>query len=230
MTVPRCDRNLLLVEGVEERFLIPELVEKAGRIEWGDWKQRLHPVEIRSCGGASNLLDRDRIVAVLNTPGLETVAVVIDANGDVASRWQQVRDRFVAQFPLLPIEMPAAGLIESNAARLRLGVWIMPDNQRMGMLESLLCDLIRQDQMPVFEHAKQATAQAQAIPAPFSNAHLTKAQVHTWLAWQDPPGLQLHEAVMKRILDPASPFAQPFVEWFIRLFQLDDLRRPVAPP
>jgi len=35
---------------------------------------------------------------------------------------------------------------------------------------------------------------------------------------------------MKRILDPASPFAQPFVEWFIRLFQLEDLRRPLATP
>ncbi|MCI0360755.1 MAG: hypothetical protein L0211_19940 [Planctomycetaceae bacterium] len=221
---------MLLVEGNDERFTIPELVEKAALVAWGDRERKQHPVEIFTCGGDKEVLKRKRINALLKTPNLEALGIVVDANGSVTNRWQQVRDRLLARFPTLPEAMPAAGLIETNDAGLRIGAWIMPDNQREGMLETLLCDLIRADQIPVFEHAKQATALAKTIPAPFADAHLPKAQIHSWLAWQDPPGRQLHEAIAHQVLDPSSPLAAPFVEWFIRLFELDDLRRPVAAP
>jgi len=164
MTILRCDRNVLLVEGTEERLVIPELVEKATGILWGDRRAKEHPVEIHMCGGDREVLNRKRVNALLKTPHLEAIGLVIDANGAAAQRWQRVRDRFEHSFPSLPDSIPPEGLFALNAAGLRLGVWIMPDNQRTGMLETLLCDLIRQDQMPVFEHAKQATAQAQAIP------------------------------------------------------------------
>lgn len=43
---------------------------------------------------------------------------------------------------------------------------------------------------------------------------------HTWLAWQDEPGKQLHQAVEHGIFDPQSPRSRPFVKWFRRLFEL----------
>jgi len=226
MTIPRCDRNILLVEGVEEKFLIPELIEQAGNIPWGDYKKKLHPVEMRMCGGVVNLLDRDRVAAILKTPNLESVGVVVDANGNLAARWEQVRDRFNASFPSLAHQMPATGLIEVNAVGLRLGIWSMPDNQSEGMLETLLQRLIPQNQLPLLDHAKTAAATARAKGAQFSESHGIKAEMHTWLAWQEPPGLQLHEAVMAKVLDPQSASAKAFVDWFIELFQLHDLRRP----
>ncbi len=35
-------------------------------------------------------------------------------------------------------------------------------------------------------------------------------------------GRQLHDAVKQRILAPASPQAQIFIDWFRELFELDD--------
>ncbi len=52
------------------------------------------------------------------------------------------------------------------------------------------------------------------------DAHQHKADIHTWLAWQNPPGRQLHQAVMERILDPKHPKAQIFVNWFRDLYDL----------
>lgn len=50
--------------------------------------------------------------------------------------------------------------------------------------------------------------------------HHDKADIHTWLAWRDPPGRQLHDAVKQRILRPDSPHAAPFVRWFRRTFDV----------
>jgi hypothetical protein len=98
------------------------------------------------------------------------------------------------------------------------------------MLENLLEQLIPAAEGAVFAHAQATTTQAATLGARFKSAHLAKAQMHCWLAWQDPPGRQLHAAVKHRVLDHASPHAKPFVQWFIRLFQLDDLLPPVANP
>ncbi|MFM7603034.1 MAG: DUF3226 domain-containing protein, partial [Pseudanabaena sp.] len=38
--------------------------------------------------------------------------------------------------------------------------------------------------------------------------------------WQNPPGRQLHQAVMEKIFDPQHPNAQKFVKWFKDLYEL----------
>ena len=55
---------------------------------------------------------------------------------------------------------------------------------------------------------------------PFKKVHRTKAEIHTWLAWQDPPDLRLHEAVKNTVLDPARTESRPFVDWFKGLFRV----------
>jgi hypothetical protein len=47
-----------------------------------------------------------------------------------------------------------------------------------------------------------------------------KAQLHTWLAWQDEPGTQLGLAVKRRYLQGDAPLAADFVHWLKRLFEL----------
>ena len=49
--------------------------------------------------------------------------------------------------------------------------------------------------------------------------NIIKASAIAWLAWQKPPGLQLHQAIKERILDPQHPEAQMFVNWFRKLYQ-----------
>ena len=95
----------------------------------------------------------------------------------------------------------------------------MPDNVRAGMLETLLLALRTGDRV-LHDHACAATAQARGFGAPFREPHREKAELHAWLAWQDPPGRQLHDAVRAHALPLAPPVTDAFVAWFRQLFDL----------
>ena len=143
---------------------------------------------------------------------------MVDANDSLNERWGRIRDRCQTAFPELPEVLPAEGLIETNADGLKLGVWLMPDNRSRGMLETFLACLLPAETAPLWEYANEAVAAAKAKGAAVRDAHEDKARIHTWLAWQDPPGRQLHDAVKFGILQPASPMSAPFVAWFRGLF------------
>ena len=55
----------------------------------------------------------------------------------------------------------------------------------------------------------------------FKDTHIDKANIYTWLAWQNPPGRQIHQAIMERILNPQHPKAQVFITWFKNLYDLN---------
>lgn len=94
----------------------------------------------------------------------------------------------------------------------------MPNNQFSGMLEDFLVQLIPAESQNLYELAQNCVAQAKHNGAPFKDSHRTKADIHTWLSWQDEPGKQLHQAVDHRVLDPGRPESRPFVEWFRNVF------------
>ena len=87
-------------------------------------------------------------------------------------------------------------------------------------METFLTYLIPDLSDPLLDHAKESTIKASKLKAPFIESHYDKAIIHSWLAWQDPPGRQLHDAVKQRILDPASTQADGFVQWFKNLFDI----------
>jgi len=87
------------------------------------------------------------------------------------------------------------------------------------MLESLLLALRAGDEA-LHDHARDATQQARTRGAKFRDSHREKAELHAWLAWQDPPGRQLHDAVRARMMPPAPPVTNGFVAWFRRLFEI----------
>ena len=66
-------------------------------------------------------------------------------------------------------------------------------------------------------HCKEAKAQQNA---PYHAVHQDKALIHAWLALQEPPGQQLHSAIIQNILKPDSPQAEPFVKWFRKLYNV----------
>ena len=207
----------LLVEGDTDKRVIPYLMEANG-VEWGP---RNNPaVFIEPYGGMDELLKRNVIENELKVARLEALGVLFDANGDAQQRWNQIRIRYRDEFDNLPAEMPAAGLNLGHALGPRFGIWIMPDNQFFGMLEDFLAQLIPDDLRGLYEIAGTCVAEAKRNGAPFKDVHRTKAEIHTWLAWQDEPGKQLHQAVHHRVLDPKKPESQAFVNWFRRLFDV----------
>ena len=96
----------------------------------------------------------------------------------------------------------------------------MPDNQTCGMLETFLAYMIPDTNESLWGFAQQSTQEATNQGANFTEYQIDKANIYTWLAWQNPPGRQLHQAVMEKILDPQHPNAQKFVTWFKELYGL----------
>lgn len=208
----------LLVEGREEQRVIPELIEKNG-IAWGDSKDSWI-VKIDEFDGVEKLLKPGVIEAELKSSGLSHLGILVDADEVLENRWTAIRDRCSKAFPNLPKTFPDTGIIVENDVGLRLGVWIMPDNKTAGMLETFLGFLVPNTQDQLFVAAQESARNARELGAPYIDAHASKANIYTWLAWQDPPGRQLHQAVLQEILSPRSPHAQPFVSWFRQLYQI----------
>lgn len=207
-----CGGNRLLVEGEKDKRVLPYLLEANGIA----WTKADEPVQIETIG--KKTLTRDEARTELQIPGLKRLGFMIDADLDSRAKWQSVVDLFGEWFPDLQCD-PAGFVSKPNNDGVVLGVWIMPDNQTSGMLETFLKFLVPTSDDPILAFAREACGEAKQRGAPFNNeVHRDKAQIHTWLAWQDEPGPQLHEAVKYKILDPKASMAQPFVAWFRRLF------------
>lgn len=213
-------RGLLLVEGDEDKRVIPQFMEKF--IPWGERHERdKWPTDIVSFDGVDSLLKPGVIETELKSPGLEALGVLVDANADPIGRWNDIRARAIGVMPGILPDLPPDGLVMTNADGLRFGVWLMPNCSSTGMLETFLAMFIDNPTSGLWAfveaHCKDAKTNHQA---PYIDAHLDKALIHAWLALQDPPGQQLHIAIMQNILKPNSTDAEPFVKWFRTLYNV----------
>lgn len=214
-----------LVEGKDDLYAIAQLMRH--HTEWSSRKE-LAPVKIKDFEGVEKLLDRSLISAELKSHNLKNIGVVIDANDAFQTRWETLKKLFITEFPDIPYSLPANGLICQNSVGQQLGIWIMPNNSSPKMLETFLSAFITEDdaQKTIWQHGINANSLAKTLGAPYRDVHLHKAQIHTWLAWQDTPGDAFGTALVKKTLNPNAPSATIFVEWFMQLFKLPALAFP----
>jgi hypothetical protein len=215
--------NLLLVEGATERRAIPELVEANGVI-W-EISPKTPIVFIDDYAGGDTKVIKPAVISnELNVAKRETLGLIVDADDSCANRWQSVRNACINFIPDLPQSIPPQGLVhdtfKKNGKPVKFGVWIMPDNKQGGMLETFLAYLIKDENETLWQYSQQAVSEAKNKGASYKPTHVDKANIHTWLAWQDEPGNQLHIAVKKKVLDPQHPKAEVFVNWFRTLYGL----------
>jgi hypothetical protein len=222
--MPKPNSKKLLVEGDDEKRVIPFFMDE--HVLWGD-KENERIVDISQFGGIEDLLKPGNIEAESKVPGLRAMGIVIDADDQFESRWARVRDRCKRVASSFPEDLPPGGLIYETPHGLRIGVWIMPDNQSRGMLETFLSNLVTDDMNPLWEFACKSGKLSKSHGAPYSDSHCDKVSVHTYLAWLDPPGRQLHIAVLARALDARLPLGSLFVQWFMELFQLPPRPTPL---
>ncbi len=213
-------RRRLLVEGAKDLRVIPYLMEANG-VSWPDDRKHA-PVQIRDEGGSKLLpfLESEEFHVEVREPSLMALGVILDSDGGADHTWRRVRHRCSAFVENLAETIPPEGLIAATTSGKRFGVWIMPDNRSVGMMESFLKYLVPTASADSWTFARQSVVEARQHGATYREVQTDKANMHTWLAWQDEPGRQLHEAIHHRILDPTSPHARPFVNWFRQLFQV----------
>ena len=207
------ERAQLHVEGPDDEHVIKHLLHRHGI------NSELPNVPtFNQMGGVGPLLQGMALAVELS--GERPAGFVLDADSPLSSRWQAVRDRLAPVGVSLPERPPAEGFIgESQSFGTRVGVWLMPDNQHDGKLETLLLELINAKDL-LIEHATSSTRQARQIDARFSEPDEEKAVIHCWLAWQEEPGRPYGTAIRARYFTHDSPAVSAFVSWFKRLYSI----------
>lgn len=93
MTLQRTYPRVLVVEGKDELRVFPELLESAGI----PWPRVAEPVLwVEEQDGITTILKPAFIEAALKASGVKAIGIVVDANGDPASRWEQLHIRLAA--------------------------------------------------------------------------------------------------------------------------------------
>ncbi|MDJ0676030.1 MAG: hypothetical protein QNJ36_11710 [Calothrix sp. MO_167.B42] len=205
----------LIVEGEQDKRVIPEFIEANG-INWG---KKEKPIVYIKSYGSDKFIDADVISTELKASGLTHLGLMVDADDNPSGRWESVRNACLKSIPDFLEKLPPNGLIHTTNG-IKFGVWIMPDNRMRGMLETFLAYMIPDESDTLWQYAQDVVKDAKTKGATCKNVHIDKANIYTWLAWQDEPGRQLHQAIKERVLNPQHPQAQKFFNWFQYLYNL----------
>jgi hypothetical protein len=198
---------ILLVEGPDDFHVVQHFLRRCGIDP---------PTDLKSAGGDTSLLEL--FSATVTGGAHRVIAAVIDADSDVSARWQSLRDRLGPLGYHLPPEPDSQGTVVSGERT--IGLWLMPDNRIPGKLENFVELLIPRDDV-LWPYARAAVA---SIPEPrrFSTASTIKAEIHTWLAWQEEPGTPTGAAIGQRYLQIDGDAANAFASWVRRLRNADN--------
>ncbi|MDQ6961339.1 MAG: hypothetical protein Q9M28_02255 [Mariprofundaceae bacterium] len=200
--------KLLLTEGKNDQHVILAI-----------WNAHVggHLFDIKDCGSDQKLLNDLEAYFLASTPP-EVIGIVIDADDDHQARWQSLRDRLknVGVQTLSEKADKGGTIILSTPSTPRIGVWIMPDNISDGMLEHF-CSRITPKEGIAFADSCVREA-VKGNHASFKSNHHQKAVIHTYLSWQNEPGLPLGLSIKTRNLKSEHPLVQSFVSWLEKLF------------
>ncbi len=94
---------------------------------------------------------------------------------------------------------------------------MMPDNAAPGTLEVFLGKLVPAND-PTWSWADEVAREARNRGARCKEIDHPKSRLHTWLAWQERPGIPFGIALQAQVFRHDTEDALRFVAWFKRLF------------
>ncbi|MCA9997124.1 MAG: hypothetical protein KDE56_15305 [Anaerolineales bacterium] len=218
-------KHVLLVEGKYDFHLIKNLLrEHHISVVQPSKKLSVHMEDIvLQVEGNDDAVLR-KLDLLLDDGDLETIGIILDTDSSLQGRWEAVLHRAnsygKSTLSLKPVKKGEIGIVERKGQRsVRLGVWLMPDNEHSGMLEDFASWLIPADDS-LWLRARTCVSEIPAGEQRFAEVHRRKAELHTWLAWQKEPGRPMGLALTFRYLDANAPLARQFVQWVGTLFNL----------
>jgi len=197
----------LLVEGSDDQHVVWALCEKYKIQETFD---------VIDCKGINPL--KVQIPIRFKQSGVNTVGIIIDADVDLNTRWQSIREILITIGFNIPNDLPSKGLIVENKIQ-KVGIWIMPDNNANGMLEDFIAFLVPQDDklLPI-AHSTLNELELKSLN-PYATIHRSKALIHSWLAWQEDPGTPMGLSITKKYLTTDQAICQNLIDWLTELFK-----------
>ena len=203
--------RVLLVEGPDDKHVVIHLSERSG----------LTPnFRIVEKEGKDSLLDS--IEVEVDIPGRTVLGIMLDANDDLDARWQAVTDRLNRlrqedhfDLPDLPAQPQSGGTIIDG--RLRIGIWLMPDNRSTGELEDFVGSMIPSGD-PVWPRAQAFIDGIPSDDRKFAPGKIQRAKVHAWLAARESPR-PMGLSIKAGDLDTNASNTTTFVNWLRELFK-----------
>lgn len=201
-------RSIFLVEGSDDEHVIYAILKR----------HAFDPVfKIEEPKGLDALLSRLRLELKPGTD-LERLGIVIDSDRDFESRWQGLRRILIrAGYTDTPDAPDPTGTVLTGEFLPRIGVWLMPNNVTAGTLEDFLASLVRESDA-LWLLAQKCLDEVIALECRFAAQYRLKALIHTFLAWQDDPGLPMGRAIGRGFFRAEGPHVDALIAWLNRLF------------
>lgn len=207
MRVKEKFKKKLLVEGNDDHHVVLALCETFDINENFD---------IIDCEGIENLYQQ--IPVRFKQSGIETLGIILDADSDIVNRWTSIVNLLTPLGFLMPQIIPKDGLIVGREDDVKIGVWIMPNNDVSGMLEDFLAFMVPDEDrlLPVIT-STMTHIEEQGINK-YSLIHKSKATIHSWLAFQESPGVPMGLSITKRYLTTDHQTCTKLMDWFRLLY------------
>ena len=201
---------IFLVEGNNDENVLRHLSRIHGIIN------NIKDIHVDPCEGLPDLLNLIPVRVKANPPSL---GIIVDANADIQTRWKELSTILSAHGYFLPDVPEKQGTIVRQNNLPLLGIWLMPDNQSNGMLENFLITMVpAEDKLfPIADRTLTEIEQKPELIRYPLHKH-SKALVHTWLAWQQKPGLPFGTAIAEHYFNTDNELVKQFLEWVKKLF------------
>lgn len=200
-------RVATLLEGMAEYHLLSVLKEKLG-LKGLDIKKP----EANSILGAGSM--STRIAVALKDSEADAVLIMCDAESEPAERlWSRIRSKLS-----LPEDspLPASGFFGKAGNGRTVGVWIMPNNSRQGMIEDFYLNAIPPDDHELelassFVRGLKKPKFAKQDEFAMQRAY-SKAQLTVWLGIQQEPAMP-GEAIRRGYIRYDAPSLAALCNW-----------------
>lgn len=170
---------------------------------------------------------KERIPTILKTEGLTNFGIVLDADANVQAIWEAIKHILSdVGFQNLPKVPEVGGTLIFQAGKPKLGIWIMPDNQNSGYLENFLKKMIPDGDNLLLKAETIIQELMDNEWNKFSKVKRTKAEIHTWLAWQPTPGMPMGMAISANYFDCNTELATRFLTWLQAIFEFEMPQTP----
>ena len=210
--------RLLLVEGNSDLQVVKTLRQNT--------KNR-NQFSINPTGGISQLLknipsDLQDPRFIRNSP-MPALGYVVDADIDPQTIWEDMKMR--CQGESIPEQYrvylpdspnPEGTIVMRSRPRLKVGIWVMPDNEHSGELEDFLACMVPKcdADWPLARDYVRSTERK-------FGKKVTRAEVWAWIATREFPS-RFDEAIKNGDLCTGGVLCQTFIAWLNRLFGVAD--------
>lgn len=203
-------KKILLVEGNNDCHLVMGLCKKQNVTE---------NFSIQGCNGIDKALKiLNSLIARPDPP--EVIGAVLDADKSIMTQWNRIQKKLQDcddNFPQNP--MVNGTIIQGYQNKPKLGFWLMPNNIDAGIVEDFCIELVPQNRQDTFRFAQECVAEAKNRKlTDFKDQDYSKAELCTYLAWQDKPGFPPGKAIGTKKLNADAELAKHFTDWLKQLF------------